>query len=634
MASPSASTSKAVVEDRPEPAGDELKLKKRKDDSQWKRNLAKKKRNSGQEYVGLNTGRTVAARQVGAPCGCPKGCFAKLGEDAVQRIFSEYWKMGDYNVQSAYIVSMVLSKEVKVPSVGPGSRRKATLEYGVHVANERVIVCKKAFLSIHDLSEKRVLNVLKKVGDTGVSPVDRRGTHGHPHNKKPDEVQQLAHDHIKSLPLCSSHYSRAKSRNRMYLPLNFTQRHCYSLFQLWCEEKGVEEEQVMSFDAYKRQFTSFNIGTSPPKVDTCSTCDKFEVQLDAAKVENDVGKQNQINMDWTLHRARAKAARDVMTVYTEVRDDTQASICMDLQQTLVTPRLSTNVAYYKRKIWTYNFGIHDLTGVVRPVMYVWNEAVAKRGSSEIASCLTHYLENFVPARVNKLVIFSDNCGGQNKNINLCLQLLRLVHSQRFDLVKHYFLMPGHSYMPCDRDFGNLETFFKGREIYTTDHYVELMREARRENPFTVVEMSADQFYDLLPLQSLITKTQLSKANFKEGRLFVYRADYKQGMKIHHNYFEDDGNEISQIVKLQKGKRTTYSPEIFDLTSVDLPQKYPQGVALREDKLADLNHLQQFIPMSYKAWYRDLFAAQGLLAATEEDDNPDDPEIQEDDFLDY
>ena len=420
----------------------------------------------------------------------------------------------------------------------------------------------------------------------------------------------------------------------MYLPPNFTQRHCYSLFQLWCEEKGVEEEQVMSFDAYKRQFTSFNIGTSPPKVDTCSTCDKFEVQLDAAKVEDDVGKQNQINMDWTLHRARAKAARDVMTVYTEVRDDTQASICMDLQQTLVTSRLSTNVAYYKRKIWTYKFGIHDLTGVVRPVMYVWNEAVAKRGSSEIASCLTHYLENFVPARVNKLVIFSDNCGGQNKNINLCLQLLRLVHSQRFDLVKHYFLMPGHSYMPCDRDFGNLETFLKGREIYTTDHYVELMREARRENPFTVVEMSADQFYDLLPLQSLITKTQLSKANFKEGRLFVYRANYKQGMKIHHNYFEDDGNEISQIVKLQKGKRTTYSPEIFDLTSVDLPQKYPQGVAWREDKLADLNHLQQFIPMSYKAWYRDLFAGQGLLAATEEDDNPDDPEIQEDDFLDY
>lgn len=36
-------------------------MRKRRDETQWKRNLAKRKRNSGQEYVGLNTGKTVAA---------------------------------------------------------------------------------------------------------------------------------------------------------------------------------------------------------------------------------------------------------------------------------------------------------------------------------------------------------------------------------------------------------------------------------------------------------------------------------------------------------------------------------------------------------------------------------------------
>lgn len=231
-------------------------MRKRRDETQWKRNLAKRKRNSGQEYVGLNTGKTVAAKQVGPPCGCPKGCFLKLGEEVVQRIFSEYWKMGDYNAQSAYIVTMVLSKEVKTSGVGAGSRRKATLEYGVNVDSKRVVVCKKAFLSIHALSDKRVLTVLKKLGDTGVAAGDQRGTHGHPHNKKPDDVERLAQEHIKSLPLCSSHYSRAKSRNKMYLPPDFTQAHCYSLFKHWCEEKGVEDDMVMSFDGYKRKLVS------------------------------------------------------------------------------------------------------------------------------------------------------------------------------------------------------------------------------------------------------------------------------------------------------------------------------------------------------------------------------------------
>ena len=217
---------------------------------------------------------------------------------------------------------------------------------------------------------------------------------------------------------------------------------------------------------------------------------------------------------------------------------------------------------------------------------------------------------------------------------MCLQLLRLVHQERFGLIKHYFLMPGHSYMPCDRDFGNLETFFRGREIYTTQHYIELMQEARRDHPFLVVDMTSDMFFDLTPLQSHCTKTQLAKSRFKEGRLFVYKADYKQGMKIHHNYLEDDDFDVAQQVKLQKGKRTAYNPDTFNLADVDLPLKYPDGVALRPDKLADLNHLLKFIPLSFKSWYTDLFAAQGLLSVSEEADNPDDPEIQDDDFLDY
>ncbi len=65
MASPSTSASIPAVEERPEGPGDELQMRERRDETKWKRNLAKRKRNSGQEYVGLNTGKTVAAKQIG-----------------------------------------------------------------------------------------------------------------------------------------------------------------------------------------------------------------------------------------------------------------------------------------------------------------------------------------------------------------------------------------------------------------------------------------------------------------------------------------------------------------------------------------------------------------------------------------
>ena len=58
-------------------------------------------------------------------------------------------------------------------------------------------------------------------------------------------------------------------------------------------------------------------------------------------------------------------------------------------------------------------------------------------------------------RAMRLRILADNCGGQNKNNNLVLALLRLIHMKVFYRIEMAFLVPGHSYMPCDRKFGHI-----------------------------------------------------------------------------------------------------------------------------------------------------------------------------------
>lgn len=70
----------------------------------------------------------------------------------------------------------------------------------------------------------------------------------------------------------------------------------------------------------------------------------------------------------------------------------------------------------------------------------------------MASCINHFVENFIDQGVLKLTVFSDNCAGQNKNKNLVLSYLRFIHFKRFSAVYHYYLEVGHSYLPCDRDF--------------------------------------------------------------------------------------------------------------------------------------------------------------------------------------
>ena len=105
-------------------------------------------------------------------------------------------------------------------------------------------------------------------------------------------------------------------------------------------------------------------------------------------------------------------------------------ITFDLEQTLPTPKLSTGPAFYKRKLWTYNFNIHDCKQNVGHC-FTWDESVAGRGSEEIGSCIKFYFES-LNIRGNTLVAISDNCGGQNKNWNIQYLWIYLILSGRFN----------------------------------------------------------------------------------------------------------------------------------------------------------------------------------------------------------
>lgn len=70
----------------------------------------------------------------------------------------------------------------------------------------------------------------------------------------------------------------------------------------------------------------------------------------------------------------------------------------------------------------------------------------------------------------RLVVYSDNCGGQNKNRNLISFWRQSVLDGVYESIEHRFLIPGHTRLPCDRDFALIEKQ-KNRvvQVYSPEH---------------------------------------------------------------------------------------------------------------------------------------------------------------------
>ena len=136
---------------------------------------------------------------------------------------------------------------------------------------------------------------------------------------------------------------------------------------------------------------------------------------------------------------------------------------------------------------------------------MFHEGIASRGSHEIGSCLLKHLRE-MNTDAKHLILYSDSCGGQNRNIFIVHLLLHIICSPEFtiSLINHKFMVSGHSYLPNDRDFGSVETArHQTQHLYIPQHWYELVRKAHHANPFRVCEMETSNFKSLHGLKAVI-----------------------------------------------------------------------------------------------------------------------------------
>lgn len=548
-----------------------------------KRRALQTARNTGQSYVSPSLGKEIQEKRAGSLTGCRMKSNLKLTPTDCSELCSNLWKIGDYNKRSAHIgslIEIVPKASQKLHHGDPpatSKNRQHTFRYHVIVKGANVPVCRGCFLKIYDITPKIVEVVTKKkllspLGGT-ISP-DMRGKQT---ASLPEARLSEVREHLDSFPRFQSHYARAKC-DRSFLPNTLTLKIMFEEYKIKYPTKPV------SRFIYEREFHAMGLKIKPLKIDTCQRCDRLDMAIKYAKTEEE---KRELEVEQELHHRKAEKAKTQKQLDTESASKEHVVLAFDLQQCLPTPHLQSSVVFYKRQLWTYNLTIHDCaTGKSEHCM--WHEGEAERGPNEIGSAMYQYVMK-LPEHVQEVTMYSDTCGGQNKNsiMNAVLQTL-LSHKPTVKKINQKFLVPGHTHLDCDTDHSVIERKKKG-DIHVPRDWLNLVRSA--SSKFSVQHMSQEIQLDFKSLLKGRDSPLVKRKKNVDGDQFVWKnvcwIQHRQSLPIGTVAYKDtlDQDVPFTLLNMKRYKKTTInlSPQL----TYDGPQKISQK---KKDDLISLLHL--------------------------------------------
>lgn len=412
---------------------------------------------------------------------------SKLNNQDVRKFHDKFYELvkTEENIkveQDRYILRYIQFKTPKRsrPRTEHGARKQVTAKYFVPRFRQTsgtglVQVCQKTFLSILNISKSRVQRLLQnQMKDIGSSPRENRG--GDRKTALFVDKKRNVKNFLEQLIAVESHYTREKSK-RQYLQSDCTVR---KLWRSYNNQDGLEENLKVKYSYFRNIFvTDYNVSCCTPATDKCSRCIQLQEMIKMAKSPNE---KKSFMIPLRVHKLRAKAFFNAL----KEDLDTQVSYSFDCQKNLVLPKIPDQLCYFSRQFYVYNFTICEGSSRSKQTkentfIYTWTELQSKKGSNEIVSCVHDRLlnTNFTNNH-NRIRLFADGCGGQNKNSTLMGMLSKwlLVEAPRhIKSVTVYFPTPGHSYMPPDRVFGRIEKTIKRKEtIIQPEEYHKIFSE--------------------------------------------------------------------------------------------------------------------------------------------------------------
>lgn len=417
---------------------------------------------------------------------CSKNCYLKVSPERQEVLFKIFYN-GNYEAGNVLLFSMIEKKE----NSGAEEYQRTQWNFFCRDKGVSTNVCKVFIANLFQVDDSRIKTVQEKISK-GSSLADGRGKHGNQKVKLTDDIKTLIHSHCESLPHHQAHYSLEKTQLNYFNDSSITLKGLYESFLDYYTaitgNKSVPISDTVYF-TYFNENINFTFGT--PRTDVCNLCYIYE-------------KNKNKKEEYDEHKVLVE---DYKKMKKEMMSNKSALVCeFDFGQNLALPILPVNEQFFLRLLWLYIFNVHVFT-TNNSYMFYCLEGNMKKGGNAVCNFVEFVLEKELKDNYyNKVLLFSDAAGGQNRNYNT-LQFFSLL-SVKYQLeIQHLFPVRGHSYCQCDRNFGLYGKKKKSKEyIETVEEYADLIKNSRNP-PFEMIDVLKLDIKDYDNLFTISTEQQ-------------------------------------------------------------------------------------------------------------------------------
>ncbi|XP_030754481.1 uncharacterized protein LOC115881209 isoform X2 [Sitophilus oryzae] len=568
------------------------------------RNKNKHKRMKGENYVAFKfvkkekTYKQVqrGERKMGPACKCKLSTTSRqffcqaFTEPERKAIFDNFWKNLTWGEKKVYIGGLVDTATPKCHRTDiQGKQRQVAYKFYLKKGNDvRKRVCKKMFMETLCIREWSIKSwVSQNITDENIPPSNKQSTIPKPaenlrRNKQPSKDKEYLIRFLRTLPQMESHYCR-KDTTKLYLESQW--QNLNELYRFYCAECSSQNFQAINHTTFREEFKNLNLSLYRPKKDQCDTCTGYSVGTI---------KEEQ----YSLHINRKKMARAEKESQKNqaTNDPSRLLFSMDVQSVLTAPKLQVSASYYKMKLTVHNFTFFNMVSG-KGDCYIWHEAAGGVTSNEFTSIVIDYIKRYTTKETKSVIIFSDGCGYQNRNVTLSNAISALAKTKDFEIYQHY-LEKGYTQMECDSIHACIEKKLKNREIYVPGCYVQIAKTAKIKNKYEVHYLSHTFFKKYSVLNSYISIRPGNRTHdpkVTDLRCLAYRVDGTIEFKI---TYEDAWTPLTR--RKQKNE---------DIDIMMVSSLYSAPLKIKPDKFQHLQELKQFIPEDYRSFYDSLISQE-------------------------
>lgn len=274
-------------------------------------------------------------------------------------------------------------------------------------SNDDVVTCQNFLCKVMDIKRARFITLQQKIKNNESLGDKRGGNQQNNFLKLTEDVKKLIYAHCESLAHSESHYTRESSKLKYFKESELNLKTLYDKFKQYYTSETGNVAVPIKFSTYSKYFNYFvDFTFQMPRTDVCNECYEYEK----------LGEKN-----GNAARMHINKVNNYVKMKKEMLSTFEDNLCceFDFGQNLPLPKLPVSAQFYLRLVWLHIFNVH-IHKTDRSYMFPFMEGYLNKGGNTVCNLVLYtILEELKLKCYNKIVLFSDACGGQNRNYILC-----------------------------------------------------------------------------------------------------------------------------------------------------------------------------------------------------------------------